>query len=106
MTGPYICKNIFHVQKLKYFRKSQKLMIGLILGIFMVFVFSLGMISTADAHPHATIDLMESHSHDIHDEKFQGHFLVHTFEEVVFSVTDFFNNILFDYIEPILNERS
>lgn len=64
-------------------------------GFLIVFVFVLGVISTADAHPHATIDLMESHSHDIHDEGFQDNFLVHTFEDVIFSVFNFFNNTLF-----------
>ncbi len=57
----------------------------------------MGMVSTVDAHPHATIDLMESHSHDIGDEGFQENFLVHTFENVIFSVVDFFNNILFSW---------
>ena len=63
--------------------------------ILIVFVFVLGVISTADAHPHAIIDLMQSHSHDIHDEVFQENFLVHTFEDVIFSMFDFFNNTLF-----------
>ena len=60
-------------------------------GILIAFVFVIGMASTADAHPHATIDLMESHSHDMQDEVFQEHFIVHTFEEVMFSVFNFIN---------------
>jgi len=42
-----------------------------IFGILMVVVFVLGTISMAEAHPHANIDLMESHSHNIHDNNFQ-----------------------------------
>lgn len=68
---------------------------NLIFGILTVFVFAMGMISTAEAHPHTTIDLMESHSHDILDEKFQENFMVHTFENVILTVVDFFNSILF-----------
>jgi len=68
---------------------------NLIFGILTVFVFAMGMISTAEAHPHTTIDLMESHSHDIFDEKFQENFMVHTFENVILTVVDFFNSILF-----------
>ena len=29
-------------------------------------VFSLGFASFADAHPHVTIELMETHSHDLY----------------------------------------
>ena len=60
----------------------------------IIFVFAMGLISTAEAHPHATIDLMESHSHDMHDKKFQDDFLLHTFEDVAFHVVDFFNRFL------------
>jgi hypothetical protein len=66
-----------------------------VFGILIVFVFAMGMVSTVDAHPHTTIDLVESHSHDIGDEGFQENFLVHTFENVIFSIVDFFNNALF-----------
>ncbi len=58
-------------------------------GILIVFVFVLGIISTVDAHPHITIDLMESH---YHDKEFQENFLVHTFTDVIFSIFDFFNS--------------
>jgi hypothetical protein len=34
----------------------------IIFGILMLIVFSLGVFPIAEAHPHATIDLMESHS--------------------------------------------
>ena len=60
-------------------------------GILIAFVFVIGMASAAEAHPHATIDLLESHSHDMHDEVFQENFIVHTFEEVIFSVFNFIN---------------
>ena len=63
-------------------------------GILIAFVFVIGMASAAEAHPHATIDLLESHSHDMHDEVFQESFTVHTFEEVIFSVFDFINSHL------------
>jgi len=66
-----------------------------IFGILMALVLVLGTISIAEAHPHATIDLMESHSHDVHDKNFQENFILHTFEDVIFSVFDFFKNILF-----------
>ena len=66
-----------------------------IFGILMALVIVLGTISIAEAHPHATIDLMESHSHDVHDKNFQENFILHTFEDVMFSVFDFFKNILF-----------
>lgn len=64
-------------------------------GILIIFIFTIGIISTADAHPHATIDLMESHSHIFADEKFHDNFLIHTFDQVIFSITEFFNNALF-----------
>jgi len=66
-----------------------------IFGILIAFVIVLGSISMAEAHPHATIDLMESHSHDVHDENFQENFILHTFEDVIISVFDFIKNILF-----------
>ncbi len=66
-----------------------------IFGILMAFVIVLGSISMAAAHPHATIDLMESHSHDVHDENFQENFILHTFQDVIVSVFDFIKSILF-----------
>ena len=64
-------------------------------GILIIFISATGMISAADAHPHATIGLMESHSHIFADEKFHDNFFIHTFDQVIFSITDFFNSILF-----------
>ena len=66
-----------------------------IFGILMVVVFVLGTISMAEAHPHANIDLMESHSHNIHDNNFQENFIVHSFEHIIISTFEFINNILF-----------
>ena len=66
-----------------------------VLGVLIATVIALGTVSIAEAHPHATGDLMESHSHDLHDDNFQEDFIVHTFEDVIFSVFNFINNILF-----------
>ena len=41
------------------------------LGILTLIVSIFGVIPMAEAHPHATIDLMESHSHDVLDDNFQ-----------------------------------
>ncbi len=65
------------------------------LGILTLIVSIFGVIPMVEAHPHATIDLMESHSHDVIDDNFQEDFIVHTFEEVIFSVFNFIKNILF-----------
>lgn len=66
-----------------------------ILGFLIVFVFVVGVVSTVEAHPHATPELMESHSHVFADEKFHDNFLIHTFDQVLFSITDFFNSLTF-----------
>jgi len=66
-----------------------------ILGILTLIVSISGVIPMADAHPHVTIDLMESHSHDIHNDNFQDDFIVHSFEHVIISTYDFIINILF-----------
>ena len=36
----------------------------------MLIVSISGVIPMVEAHPHATIDLMESHSYDVHDDDF------------------------------------
>lgn len=61
----------------------------------MSIVFISGVISTAEAHPHAKINLMESHSHDVNDEKFQEEFTLHEFEHVIISTFDWFKSVLF-----------
>ena len=51
--------------------------------ILTVGIFSLGFTSFAEAHPHNTIDLMNTHSHDLYTSQ---DFVVHTFEQVVLFV--------------------
>lgn len=65
-----------------------------IFGILISFVLCLGSFTMAEAHPHATIDLMESHSHDPDDEIFQESFILHSFEDVIFSTFSFFEDFL------------
>ncbi len=62
----------------------------ILFGMIMV----LGIIPLADAHPHATIDLMETHSHDPSNENFHEDFILHTFEDVIISVFDFVKSFL------------
>ena len=52
-------------------------------AILTVGIFSLGFISVAEAHPHTTLDLMNTHSHDLYTSE---DFVVHTFEQVVLFV--------------------
>jgi len=63
--------------------------------ILIVVVTVLGTASIAEAHPHSTIDLMESHSHDPNNENFHEDFVLHTIQEVIISTIEFFKNILF-----------
>jgi len=63
-------------------------------GILIVSVFVSGIISTVDAHPHATPELMNSHSHDVNAENFQEEFFLHDFEHVIISIFDFFSEII------------
>ncbi len=65
------------------------------LGILTLIVSIFGVIPMVEAHPHATIDLMESHSHDVLDDNFQEDFIVHSFEQVLISTYDFIISILF-----------
>jgi hypothetical protein len=65
------------------------------LGILTLIVSIFGVIPMVEAHPHATIDLMESHSHDVLDDNFQEDFIVHSFEHVLISTYDFIISILF-----------
>ena len=52
-------------------------------AILTVGIFSLGFTSVAEAHPHITIDLMDTHSHDLYTSE---DFVIHTFEHVVLFV--------------------
>jgi hypothetical protein len=54
-----------------------------LIAILTVGIFSLGFTSVAEAHPHTTIDLMNTHSHDLYASE---DFVVHTFEHVVLFV--------------------
>jgi hypothetical protein len=55
----------------------------ILFAILAIGVFSLGFASVAEAHPHATVDLMDMHSHDLHSDE---DFVVHAFEQVVLFV--------------------
>ena len=66
-----------------------------IFGVLITVVFALGAVSLVEAHPHTTIDLTESHSHDPNDKNFQEEFILHDFEHVIFSMFDFIKNFLF-----------
>ena len=65
------------------------------LGILTLIVSIFGVIPMVEAHPHATIDLMASHSHDVLDDNFQEDFILHSFEHVLISTYDFIVSILF-----------
>ena len=60
-------------------------------AILTVGIFSLGFTSVAEAHPHITIDLMNTHSHDIYASE---DFVIHTFEHVVLCIEQI-QNIFF-----------
>ena len=62
-----------------------------LVAILTVGIFSLGFTSIAEAHPHATIDLMDTHSHDLYTSE---DFVIHTFEHVVLFVGQI-HNIIF-----------
>ena len=66
-----------------------------IFGVLITVVFVIGTFSIAEAHPHATIDLMESHSHEPNDDNFQEEFILHDFEHVILSMFNFIKNFLF-----------
>ncbi|KFM18834.1 hypothetical protein AAA799P11_00955 [Marine Group I thaumarchaeote SCGC AAA799-P11] len=67
--------------------------------LFVIFllltVASMGYVSAAHAHPHATPELMQSHSHDPNDANFQEEFILHDFEHVIISTFEWLKNILF-----------
>ena len=54
------------------------------LTIFFAGIFSIGFISSADAHPHVSLELMDTHSHEILKSQ---DFVIHTFEQVVLFVS-------------------
>ena len=63
-----------------------------LIAILAVGIFSLGFTSIAEAHPHATIDLMNTHSHDLYTSE---DFVVHTFEQIVLFVGQI-QSLIFD----------
>ena len=63
----------------------------ILFAILTIGIFSLGFTSIAEAHPHVTIDLMNTHSHDLYTTE---DFLIHTFEHVVLFVEQI-HNIIF-----------
>ncbi|WP_148680145.1 hypothetical protein [Nitrosopumilus maritimus] len=68
---------------------------SLIIPTFLfLLVFAIGMVSMVEAHPHATPELMNSHSHNMDDENFQEEFFLHDFEHVIISFVDFISGIL------------
>lgn len=67
----------------------------IIFGILVSIALIPWITSPAEAHPHATIDLMESHSHESGDENFQEKFILHDFEHVIISIFDWLDRTLF-----------
>ncbi|MFQ5440946.1 MAG: hypothetical protein ACE5DL_05730 [Nitrosopumilaceae archaeon] len=68
----------------------------LFVAFLLLMIVSIGFVSAVDAHPHATPELMESHSHNPDSENFQEEFILHGFEHVIISIFDFFRIILFE----------
>ncbi|HXV66045.1 MAG TPA: hypothetical protein VD731_02285 [Nitrosopumilaceae archaeon] len=65
------------------------------LGFLVALVIITSSFSMVDAHPHATPDLMESHSHDPESENFHEEFILHSFEHVIISTWEFFRTLIF-----------
>ena len=53
------------------------------LAILFVGVFSIGLISMAEAHPHISLEVMNTHSHEVMSSQ---DFVIHTFEQVILFV--------------------
>ena len=70
----------------------------ILFAILTIGIFSLGFTSIAEAHPHVTIDLMNTHSHDLYTTE---DFLIHTFEHVVLFVEQI-HNIIFQLFSQFL----
>lgn len=64
-------------------------------GILLVTVFVIGFVSTVDAHPHITPEMMETHSHILGDKNYEDNFILHDFEHVIISTLDWINQGLF-----------
>ena len=53
-------------------------------AILLVGVFSIGLISMAEAHPHISLEVMNTHSHEVMSSQ---DFVIHTFEQVILFVS-------------------
>ena len=53
------------------------------LAILFVGVFSIGLISMAEAHPHISLEVMNTHSHEVMSSE---DVVIHTFEQVILFV--------------------
>ena len=51
--------------------------------ILLVGVFSIGLISMAEAHPHVSLEMINTHTHEVMSSQ---DFVVHTFEQVILFV--------------------
>jgi hypothetical protein len=62
---------------LKYFIivRINELKTKILLGLLIAIVIISSSFSAVEAHPHANIDLMDSHSHDPNSENFQENFI-------------------------------
>ena len=52
-------------------------------AISLVGIFSIGLISMTEAHPHASLEVINTHSHEVMSSQ---DFVVHTFEQVILFV--------------------
>ena len=52
-------------------------------AISLVGIFSIGLISMAEAHPHISLEVMNTHSHEVMSSQ---DFVIHTFEQVILFV--------------------
>ena len=52
-------------------------------AILLVGVFSIGLISMVEAHPHVSLEMINTHSHEV---MLSQDFVVHTFEQVILFV--------------------
>ena len=53
------------------------------LAILFVGMFSIGLFSMAEAHPHISLEVMNTHSHEVMSSQ---DFVIHTFEQVILFV--------------------
>ena len=63
----------------------------LLFTILILGIFSIGFTSFAQAHPHISLEIMDTHSHDLYTNQ---DFVIHTFEQVILFVGQI-QNIIF-----------